>query len=449
METDHAPSLGRFIRSRKRKDGTDHVFMSVPSHLRPAGWLETIVLPEEGSCYGRLDEPKFLKRVRKDAMRLNERLDARREEERIYQTDPRRNARALAEIYLRTHRYRELSAPRLYRNKRDAMIFVQWVERRGDPDFVTLMKPDFEDFLSIYNDRPATKIELRSLLNILCTEAIEAGWRSDNPVRKLSWRAPTPKEQVVLWDEKSVAIYGQMARQMGQPGLAALIEVGFHVGQRVGDLREAKHRVNFSGTHFRMKQSKTGETVNVPLQRRLCELIKSVQLEGSSYLFNDGDTGQGFTAQNLSLRFAEVRHALTQAGAPKLLLRTLRHSLICQMVIAQVQPLQIAAVTGHRLGRVQRIIERYAVDQYGFGAAAMKQLNRSKGGSDDDFDEADPEFRDWDADGAPKSVYSPPPEDPARPARWLGAAIGQHRNKYVIPSELIAWQEAESDEDAA
>jgi hypothetical protein len=371
------------------------------------------------------------------------RLDARRRDELAKAHEGRKTARALAHIYFRTQRYRDLSASRAYRNKRDALIFVEWVECCcGNREFPTLMKPDFEEFLFQYDDRKAAQLDLRSTLNILCEEAIEAGWRPDNPVRKLSWKAPPPKEEVVLWKDEIPEQFIAMARQMRQPGLAALIEVGLFVGQRLGDLRAARHEVNYVNGALRMKQSKTGVKVSVPLPQSLRDLLESIRHPGSPFLFNDADTGTGFTVGRLHARFVEVRHALTPEGGKKMLLRTLRHSAVCRMVDAEVPLRNISAVTGHQLRRVHHIVERYAIDIEGFAEAAAKKLHRANGGSDGDFLGA--EFgadRDWAGDGAAQAIYQAPSHDPQRPERLLAASIGQHRKGYTLPAHLVEWHE--------
>lgn len=446
MKNEDHIDLGRFVRTRDRQDGTHHVFMSVPKALRPPGWPANITLPEEGSQYGSLNNKKFLDRVLRDAQRLNKRLEVRRDREKTYSSVGKRNTRALTEIYFRTQRYRELGDARKYRNKRDAMIFVIWAERRGDPDFAAIMKPDLEDFLAIYDDRKAAQLDLRSILNVLGKEAVEAGWRIDNPAAKLSWKAPEPKEEVVLWKGDIPKTYAAMARQMGQPGLAALIEVGLVVGQRLGDLRMARHGINFQGGRLRLKQTKTHAKVNISLPPNLCELIERNRVDGSPYLFNNGDTGTGYTADNLWARFAEVRYALTKDTGPKIVLRTLRHSAVCAMVDAKVPLRNISAVTGHRLARVNAIVERYAIDTEGFADAAMMMVNRANGGSDDDFSPVDfGADRDWAGGGTSAAIYKRPAFNDERPGRFLGAALGQHRLKYSPP--LVAWPEDEETAD--
>jgi hypothetical protein len=431
--------LGRFVRARERRDGTHHVFMSVPASLRPSGWPKTITLPEEGSTIGSLHDEKFRARVLKAAACVNKRLDARRDLEKTYKSEGRKNTRALAEIYFRTLRYRKLSDARKYRNRRDAMIVVRWAEGRGDPDFAGLLKADFEDLLAIYDDRPSAQLDIRSILNVLCKEAIPAGFRTDNPVEDIPWTAPEPKEKVVLWKQNTVDRYAAMARQMGQPGLAALIEVGMVVGQRLGDLRTARHQVNYLGGRFRMVQSKTKVKVNFPLNARVRKIIESVRLDGSPYLFNDSDTGTAFTAANLAARFAEVRHALTEDGGPKMVLRSLRHSAVCAMFDEDVELINIVKVTGHRMGRANRIIMRYAIDDEALAEKAMRIMNRAEGGSDADFEGvAFGADQDW--EGGSQPIYRRPEFDEDRPMKFLGASDGKHRHHYdTTPMKL--WPE--------
>lgn len=448
MKIEKQFSLGRFVRASERKDGTHHVFMSVPSALRPESWPATITLPEEGSQTGSLNNPKFLARVQKAAQGVNKRLDARRDLEKAYRSEGKRNTRAVAEIYFRTKRFRDLSSSRMYRNRRDANIVVDWAERRGDPDFADLVKADFEDLLAIYDDRPSAQLDLRSILNVLCKEAITAKFRPDNPVESIRWTAPDPRDVVVLWKSETVEAYAAMARQMKQPGLAALIQVGIVVGQRLGDLRTAKHGVNYRGGRFQMVQSKTGEKVSIPLSAKLRALIEEVRVEGSPFLFNDGDTNTGYTSGRLSARFVEVRYAVTDDGGPNMILRSLRHSAVCVMVDNKVPLRNIAAVTGHRLGRVNRIMERYSIDTEGFADEAMKMVNRGAGGEDSDFDAVD--FgADHDWEGGGKTTYKRPQIDDDRPGRFLGAALGQHRSTYAAPTDWPPEWREDDEEQAA
>ncbi|WP_426051031.1 hypothetical protein [Brevundimonas sp. SL161] len=445
MKTGNEFDLGRFVRERERKGGTHHVFMSVPASLRPPGWPANITLPEEGSQIGSLHDPKFLARVQKAARCVNKRLEVRRELEKTYKCEGRKNTRALASIYFRTLRYRDLSGSRRYRNRRDAMIVVDWAERRGDPDFADFFKDDFEDLLAIYDDRESVQSDIRSILNVLCTEAVTAKFRPDNPVATIPWIRPEPVKRVVLWKPETIEVYATMARQMAQPGLAALIQVGIVVGQRLGDLRTAKHGVNYRGGRFQMVQSKTGVKVSFPLSAKLRELIESVRVEGSPFLFNNGDTNVAFTEARLGTAFAEVRFAVTKDGAPKMLLRSLRHSAVCVMVDNKVPLRNIAAVTGHRLDRVNTIINRYAIDNEGFADEAMRMVNRGSGGDDSDFDAVD--FgADYDWEGGSQAIYHRPQIDPDRPSRFLGAAFGQHRLKYDVPLE---WPKEGDESEAA
>ena len=430
-------NLGRFVRVRERQDGTHHVFFSVPQGLRPEGWPANITLPEEGTRIGSLKDPKFLLRIRKAANVLNTRLDDRREHNKIYGSKADKSTRTVAEIYFRTKRYRDLSESRKYRNARDAMIVVNWAEGRGNPDFSTFTKADFEDLLAIYDDRKSAQLDLRSILNVLCKEAIEAHIRPDNPAARLPWTAPRPKHEPVLWKGDLPQRYAEMARQMSQPGLAALIEIGVVIGQRLKDLRLLKHEIHYRNGRIRYKQSKTGARVSINLTRQQIELIESIRQPDSPYVFNDWDTQDAFSHSRLYQRFSEIRYALTRDGEPKLQLRTIRHTAVCNMIDNKVPLRMISAVTGHCSAQLNAITERYAVDPDAFADEAMKIVNRGAGGDDSDFAIGDLD-RDWRADEAP--VYRRPPASEARPGRYLGAALGQHRLRYTAPSEW--WDDA-------
>jgi integrase len=302
-------------------------------------------------------------------------------------------------------------------------------------------------------DKPSEQLDARSAWNILCTEAIGLGWRLDNPAGLIPWTAPKPKA-TRLWKPEHVRAYAAMATQMRQPGLAALITTQFECGQRLGDLRKAKHGQHFNGERLTMHQSKTGEMVNVPLPSWLCRMIEEARVPGSDYLFNDFDVGGPFNDSRLFLRFEEVRVAVTRSGSPYLVLQTLRHSAVCDMISAEVGLAQIASVTGHTFATVHHIMKRYALDRDRFADEAMMKRNRARGGSDADFTRRAPiQNQDGLAREQGRSTRTGPRFDEERPGRYLPAALGQHRHGWRLSEELLGWgeqalQESEEMEDA-
>lgn len=428
--------LGRYVRVREREDGTHSVVMEVTRHMRPEGWPASIALPMTGSRYGALHDPRFARRVERDARSLYARLQRRREEDANRPVFDRKTVVELAEIYYRTLRFRRLSKSRQDRARLNIKKIIAWSAALGHPDFCTIRKPDIEDFLAPYDDRPFMQLDLRSLLNVLAKEAIGAGWRSDNCTQGIPWTAPPPNRKAVLWTNDDVARFATYAVRMKQPGLGAMIAFFMHTGQRVSDLRKATWD-SVRGSHLTIHQSKTKKSVRILLPKRLVSMLHAVRIEGSNYLFNDYDTRTGFTGPHLTARFNEVRIAASEPGGPHFTLRTLRHSAVCEMIKAGASLFEIAGVTGHKAADLVKIIERYAIDLEGFGAAAVRKVNEMNGGSEDDFEETPlPMMGDMVGQEPPKR-YQPPPFDEARPGQHLPAMLGQHRMDWTFPAELM------------
>lgn len=437
-------SFGRFTRIRPCGYKRVAVYMSVPARLRPQGWPPTLRLPEQSKIqHGTLNDPAFIARVQRDADRLNARLDARRALEARAPVPERRTAAEIVEIFYRTMRFRRLSDLRKTRTRSLLRKIVDWSVSRGNPPFADLLKADVEDFLSIYDDRPAAQTEARWLWNLLMLEAIDNRWRTDNACERIPWPDRTPRA-VNVWTHETVDRYSAAANRMNQPGLAALLQFAFFAGQRMGDLRRAKHGVHFNGERFTLKQSKRGATVSFLVPKQVVDLLERVRVPGSPYLFTDSDSGSMFTESRLAARFVEVRVAVAVPGEAKLQLRALRHSAVCRLVQANVPVLKIAGVTGHAPQSVQKIIERYAVDYQRFADDAMRMMNRAEGGSDDDFSDTLPILnQDWLAKEGARERYTGASFDPARPGRFLGALLGQHRHGWNLPPDLVDWTEVD------
>jgi len=418
-------SLGRFVRSRERKDGTHEVFFAVPVRLRPEGWPPTIRLPQVQNARTRQQSATFWAEVQINAATLNYALDEQRRRERAIAARRDRNIEALAEIFYETKKFRVASKSRKDHHRYNIRRMMEWSVSLGDPDFVIFTKRDFEKFLALFEDRPFLQLDIRSTLHILCLEAVALGWRKDNPVADISWTAPDA-EPVHVWSHEDEDRYFHKCVEMGQPALGVFIKIQAVVGQRTSDLLNCTYSKNLDTWGLHIRQSKTGEFVDIPLTKKQREMIEAIRVEGSDHLFNDFDTQGAFTYKVLRERFVEVRHALSQPGDPLLELRALRHTAVCRMIDAKLHLMQIAAVTGHAAVTLSAIMKKYAVDSARFANQAMLTMNRINGGSDDDFE------GEMAGAGArrlnrSRKVYKAPIFDERRPGKYLNARYGLHR----------------------
>lgn len=392
---DETPYLGRFVRTYSRKDGSDHVVMEVPTRLRPPGWPKTIKLPQIGRRHGSLRDPSFLGRVRKDADRLNRRIDDLRAEAVCEPQQGRRTVAEAGELLFKTLKFRRVSTRQQNRMRRAVKKFTAWSIERGSPLFADLTKGDIEDFLYIYDGKPAAQTEFLFMWKRLVREAIGSKWRTDDPCADIPWPDRDPK-QVHIWTADDVEAYAEAADGIGQHGLSALIRFNFLAGQRLGDVRTARFDRNFNGERFTIKQSKTGKAVTFVVPRQITALIESARYPDSPYMFVDFETGKPFTDNSIGLKFEELREHVAVEGGKKLYLKALRHSAVCRMVAANVPLLKITSVTGHAPENAEKIITRYALDIQRFADSAIMQTHRAEGGSDEDFSDTLPiTNQDW------------------------------------------------------
>lgn len=424
--------LGRFVKVYPRRDGTDHVVFEVPKRLRPTGWPATLQLPERGIRAGTLTNRKFAERIMQDAVRLNRRLDDRRHADARMARAGHRGMAELGAIYFKTIRFKELSPGRQARARRAVKKMVDWAINRGNPPFAEFVKADVEDFLSMYDGFPSAQTEFRFMWNHLAIEAVE-NWKTGNPCLKVKWPRLTPK-RVNLWTMETVDLYANAADNIGQHGLAALIRFNILAGQRLGDALRAEHGEHFNGERFTIRQSKTKAVVTFLVPKQVNEMVQAARYEGSPYLFTDFRTGTRFTPYGIMTAFTELRAAVAEHNDEMLYLKTLRHSAVCRFVAADVPLLKIRAVTGHKPEHVERIIERYAVDIQRFADAAIKDVHRAEGGSDNDFSDTLPiANRDWLAEEASRDRYVGFFSDEHYAKRQAAA---RRRENWVKPSRL-------------
>ncbi len=430
--------LGRFVQVRERKNGSYRVLMVVPARLRPEGWPASIRLPETGLFDGDLSNPRFVEVVRANAKRLNQALDRQRELA-AHNEGVEKNIPGLVSIYFQSPNYEDLSKSRQIRNKRNLERIVQWSASRKHPAVEALTSATINQHLNAYPLNSSTRYDMRATWSVVLSYAWkELGWITAHPLAGGKWYYPKPGK-VRLWTREDVELHSARALYMKQPGLAALVEVMLEIGQRPGDMRNLTWSENVVGDTLVLEQSKTRGLVSAPLSLPLREMIRSVKLEGSDYIFNDWDTRTGFTVANLDARFREVRNHLARKGEQRLQLRALRHSCVTTMFAAGCGVDQIAAVTGHKFNRVHQILERYHVDRAGAADKGLRKVWAERGLRPEDFGDVAPLPANHWAAGPVKelNLHKPLEVTERNFRRDMATLLGQHRKHLAIPREMM------------
>lgn len=385
--------LGRYVVVRANKNGTDRVQFVVPDRLRPATWPMIIRLPELGVQTGSLLDARYRARVVADAARLNERLNIRRRQAEA-QNSNKRDLPKLLEIHYARPSFQDLSKGRMHKNRKSGSLIFDWSAARGHPEVESLSEMDVDDFLSTFKHSNAKQVDLKSMWSSLFKTAIYAGWIKVSPLARGGWKRDDCA-RVRIWTQAEVDLYSAHAAGTDQAALGAMIRTLFIIGQRIGDMRTARWGHEYNGERFVIRQSKTKKLVNVPIPSQLRDLLLSIKVTGSPYVFTNPTTNTGFTAPEISTRFGQLRSELSVSGDEILVLKALRHSCVHQMFAAGATTNEIAAVTGHLLARVYTILDRYSPDREGAAENGIKKRHVANGGSLSDFAIGATPIEDW------------------------------------------------------
>ena len=390
--------LGRFVEKRVARCGDARYYWCVPDDLRPDGWARSVGLPIGRS--GRLkNRPATVEaEVELDARRLNARLDLE-----LARNQAGRTLAHVAQGWMNSDRWDEMSADRKTASAYHLNHILRWSADLGHPDVSELTLSQVEAFLRVYKDRKFLRLQLRSALNILFERAVDDHLIDRSPITSLVWTPPT--SQTNVWHEEDVDLFVETAITQGKVGLAGVFTTMWRTGQRPGDVRSFRHGVEYRDEHFLFNQSKTGRRMSIAATKDVRDVIKAARTD-SEHLFTT-ITGRPFTRESLWREFAQVRTQVG-GGGPRLQIRALRHSCVMRLARAGANILQIAGLTGHRVGTVQSMIEHYfSADDQLTRQALILDLT-GKGEDILSLPEGIPRFselandNDWTPEGGPK-----------------------------------------------
>jgi len=351
--------LGTYVTLRPRKDGTFRVFFQVPAKQRPQGWLSAIPLPIEGDRKGDLQDANEVARIQADAKALYAKLT----DDKAPAREPEVSARSLPmlnRLWQMTSGFKT-NKPRTQRNyAKAAKVIEAWSASVNHPPVAKMHADKVEAFLAMYDDRPTTKKQLKVVLKLMLAYAKKLKWISDNPAEDIT--VSIPKSKVAIWEAEDVAIYAEACLDAGRPSLAAMIWTQWEIGQRLTDvcLFQLGRQYSDNQALFSFEQSKTENPVDIPVSDHLRDLLKTCRVEGSLYLFVNEATGGPWLEKELSQAFAYIRTSrVLKHDGPYRVLRVLRHSCVVQLARAGCTVPEIAAITGHTLSSVEKILSHY------------------------------------------------------------------------------------------
>lgn len=256
--------LPRYVSRIQRKTGAAYYFV-IPKRLRPEGWPKTIRLPKDKAK--RTGGETEIRAVIADAEKLNEKLDAARQQDGTaaekgtlpwLMADWRRQA-AWTALKPKTREFYE-----------QGWVHIQkWADANRNPHVERMKWPTIYKLVMVYDDRPAVQRQVRQVLQRLFAIAIDRGVIDVNPwvgQEKRRWRtkASEQKKQIVRWAdvEKMVGL----CQAAGYPSMGIAVAIGFDLMQYPEDIIQMRFGAEYEPAEglFVFERSKTGVPVAVP-----------------------------------------------------------------------------------------------------------------------------------------------------------------------------------------
>lgn len=250
------------------------------------------------------------------------------------------------------------------RTQKDYSKHLLALEREfGDMPLVALEDRRARGEIHSWRDRLATKSRRQAdyafaILARTLSWAKNRGMVTVNPCER-GGRVYRPERSGQVWTfEQETAFIAAAPKHV-----SAALTLALWTGQRQGDLLRLRWRDYRDGV-IRLKQSKTGMRVEIPVAPALQDVLERIRPAGlSSHPDGDGDqtilrTERGTPWTEGGFR-ASWRKACIRAGIAGLSFHDLRGTAVTRLAQAGCSVPEIATITGHSLKDVGSIIDRY------------------------------------------------------------------------------------------
>src|SRR4029077_5576100 len=142
-------------------------------------------------------------------------------------------------------------------------------------------------------------------------------------------------------------------------------------GQRQGDLLRLPWSA-YDGTHIRLRQSKTGARIVIPVGAPLKAAL-DIAAKRSTIMLTNSD-GKPWTSDGFR---ASWRKACAAAGVTGVTFHDLRGTAVTRLAIAGATEAEIATFTGHSLRDVHAILDNHYLNRDpALGESAIRKLER-------------------------------------------------------------------------
>lgn len=394
----------RYLICRPGRDGgLPRWFWQPSSALRAEGWAAQRV-PVDWETH--TDAAALQRAAIARAEELNAELDAARQRNtltgaRPAQPQPGRTVAELCKAFQGSQDWTDL-APATRRGYLQCLARIEaWA---GDAPVRALDAPRVQRFGQSMASTPAFANACLRVLRLLLEHGRRAGWITINPALRPRLRGTDPSG--LIWPRQAVQDFIAIADRLGYPSIGTAVAMNEWTGQRQADVLRMTRSALVNGSLL-IRQNKTGAGVTLPigmvavLNTRVTEEIdrgrtthraavqaaikarRPVPAEPITILVCES-TGQAWKQDHFRHAFAEIRATLAKqtpsyriehlmpgrdaADQDAFTVRTseltfmqLRHTAVTRLGEAGCDPQLISTISGHALGSVTHILERYLV----------------------------------------------------------------------------------------
>lgn len=221
----------------------------------------------------------------------------------------------------------------------------------GDQKIEAISRKAAREFCMAFSDNPRKPSMLAAMGRVIFNYARDIGYNVPNPFEEL--RISKPKARTAIWTKGMI----EAVHDVAPPSISLALQLGLDTGQRPGDLRLLAWN-NYNGTHIKLRQSKTGVWVDIPVMQGLKTMLDGIPKEDRNLtILVDETTGKTYTRDRLCHRFREY---CDKAGIDKSIqFRDLRRSCVVRLAEHGCTNAEIAAISGHSINETAKILEVY------------------------------------------------------------------------------------------
>jgi integrase len=258
------------------------------------------------------------------------------------------------------------------RTRRDYVAKIKLIEKAfGDFPLSALFDRRTRGVFKAWRDKLATRSRRQadyawSVLGRILSWAFDAGLVAANPCEKGGRLYRASRGDKVWSPDDEVNFLSKSPDHLRLPFLLAL-----WTGQRQGDLLRLPWSA-YDGTHIRLRQSKSGIRVVIPVGSPLKSALDAAANNKKCPLILTSSEGKPWTADSFR---SSWRKACSAAGIFGLTFHDIRGTAVTRLATAGCTEAEIATITGHSLRDVRSILDaNYLHRDQALAESAIRKL---------------------------------------------------------------------------